>query len=49
MTFNPILEINRLYKKYLKHCQHNKIKPFPKNYLSIEMLRNILNNNYIKK
>lgn len=46
MTFNPMLEMARLYKKYLKHCQRNNIKPHPKESMSIDMLRRILNNVY---
>ena len=37
MTFNPTLEM-------LKHCQRNNIKPHPKESMSIDMLRRILNN-----
>lgn len=44
MTFNTELEISRLYKKYLKHCQRNGIKPHSKESMSIDMLRKILYN-----
>jgi hypothetical protein len=43
MTFNPILEMARLYKKYLKHCQRKNIKPLPKECMSIDILNRIIN------
>jgi hypothetical protein len=42
MTYNPILEMERLYKKYLKYCQRNNIKPTPKEFMSIDMITQIL-------
>ena len=44
MTYNPVLEMARLYKKYLKHCQRNSIRPKPKKVMSINMLKQILIN-----
>lgn len=43
-TTNCVLEIKRLYKKYLKHCQKNNTKPLSIEILSIDMLNQIINN-----
>lgn len=44
MTYNPTLEISKLYKKYLKNCQRNNIKPNTKECMSIDMLKKINDN-----